>query len=80
MSSIYNKKTPLIQRIFYGFITGAFMFGAYFFLDMGFYSLYGDRSFIENNTLFFIMLSFLIGVVTAQFYIWFYKRGFRTRR
>ena len=77
--SSQQSKTPMIQRAFFGLLTGAFMFGAYFFMDMGAYTLYGEDNFLVSNRMFFIMFSFFIGAVLAQFYIWFYKRGQRVK-
>jgi hypothetical protein len=68
--------------MFLGIITGTFMFAAYFLMDM--YVAFIDPTFyievFKQNEMYFIMFSFMIGIVVAVMYIWYYNKGIKRGR
>ena len=65
------------QRFYYGIITGIFMFGAYFLLDMLFAIMYDGQVPFKENLLFYFMMTFVLGFIAAQIFLWKYKKTVR---
>ena len=63
-----------IQRLHDGIITGVFIFGTCFLLDMLITSILSHNPFKENLLFYWIGACFL-GAVIAQMYLWYYRRG-----
>jgi len=71
-----------VHRLFLGIITGVFMFAAYFLINM--YIAYVDYDFYHSaykeNEMYFIMLSFIIGIMCSTIYLWYYNKGIKRGR
>lgn len=74
-------KTSNIERLFFGIITGIFMFGGYFLIDV-YLSMYDPafHAIMLANQMYYLMGTFFIGVFVAQIYFWYYRRGLRPIR
>jgi uncharacterized membrane protein YeaQ/YmgE (transglycosylase-associated protein family) len=73
---------PKVHRLYLGIITGAFMFAAYFLLDMFISGQYPDiyETWFGSNQSYFFMFAFLVGIIGAQIYIWYYNKGLKKVR
>lgn len=78
----YVAKVSKIHRLYLGIITGTFMFASYFLLDMYFASVYPEiyETWFGSNQLYFFIFVFLIGILAAQIYFWYYNKGLRKVR
>jgi len=65
------------QRLFYGIITGTFMFAALYLGDM-YVNLYLDGHFFISG-FFFILFMLFVGAVVAQIYFMLFRRSVRRR-
>lgn len=67
----------ITQRLFYGIITGVFMFAALYLGDM-YVDLYVEGQFFVSG-LFFTIFMLLIGVLVAQVYFIWFRRSVQRR-
>lgn len=71
-------KTSKIERLYFGIITGIFMFGGYFLIDL--YLSAFDPALHElmlANQMYYLIGTFLVGFIVAQLYFWYYRRGIK---
>lgn len=72
------SKTSNIERLYFGIITGIFMFGGYFLIDLYLSAVDPDLHAIAMaNQMYYLIITFLVGFVVAQMYFWYYRRGIR---
>lgn len=71
-------KVSNVERLFYGILTGVAMFAAYFLIDV-YLSAYDPALHVimMENQMYYLMGTFFIGVMVAQLYFWWYKKGLK---